>query len=96
VTRLEQFPNLLVIVKSMSLGDPPQNHFNSIDPRRTWGRWRANSSTSILNNSVLPQGRRLGVLAQSNPSKSGGVRLEAAFKPRGADHVYTPEASDPL
>ena len=31
--------------------------------------------------------------AQSNPSKSGGVRLEAAFKPRGADHVYTPEAS---
>ena len=40
--------------------------------------------------------RRIGVLAQSNPSKSGGVRLEAAFKPRGADHVYTPEASDPL
>ena len=50
----------------------------------------------IQNDSVLPQGRRLGVLAQSNPSKSGGVRLEAAFKPRGADHVYTPEASDPL
>jgi hypothetical protein len=50
----------------------------------------------IQNNSVLPQGRRLGVLAQSNPSRSGGVRLEAAFKPRGADHVYTPEASDPL
>jgi hypothetical protein len=44
VTRLEQFPNLLVIVKSMSLGDPPQNPFNSIDPRRTWGRWRANTA----------------------------------------------------
>ena len=54
------------------------------------------AATSIQNNSGLPQGRRLGVLAQSNPSKSGGVRLDAAFKPRGADHVYTPEASDPL
>ena len=38
MTRLEQFPNLLVIVKSMSLGDPPQNLFNSIVPRRTWAR----------------------------------------------------------
>ena len=63
------------------------------DPQSQAGR---TICTSIQNNSVLPQGRRLGVLAQSNPSKSGGVRLEAAFKPRGADHVYTPEASDPL
>ena len=70
-----------------------REHIIARDPQSQAGR---TICASIQNNSVLPQGRRLGVLAQSNPSKSGGVRLEAAFKPRGADHVYTPEASDPL
>jgi hypothetical protein len=80
-------------VSDLSVPCKPLFRSEQRDPQSQAGR---TICASIQNNSVLPQGRRLGVLAQSNPSKSGGVRLEAAFKPRGADHVYTPEASDPL
>ena len=62
MTRLEQFPNLLVIVKSMSLGDPPQNPFNSIDLRRTWARWRALDSEAPERQTVCARRSLAGMI----------------------------------